>query len=103
MYKGFRIGMILVDLQKAFDTLDHTVLLQKMECIGFNIVIRNGYQVLFVAERELSKILVPRLPQHTSNVNIGCAGKSKHLYSLCDQLLGALIYRNFIILILICF
>ena len=27
--------MILVDLQKTFDSLDHTVPLQKMECIGF--------------------------------------------------------------------
>ena len=35
MDKGFHTEMILVDLQKAFDTLDHTVLLQKMECIGF--------------------------------------------------------------------
>ena len=34
--KGFHIGMILVDLQKAFDTLDHTVLLRKMDYIGFN-------------------------------------------------------------------
>ena len=35
MDKGFHTGMILVDLQKAFDTLDRTVLLQKMECMGF--------------------------------------------------------------------
>ena len=35
MDKRFHTGMILVDLQKAFDTLDHTVLLQEMECIGF--------------------------------------------------------------------
>ena len=35
MDKGFHTGMILVDLQKAFDTLDHTILLQKMDCIGF--------------------------------------------------------------------
>ena len=27
MDKGFHTGMILVDLQKAFDTLDHTILL----------------------------------------------------------------------------
>ena len=35
MDKGFHTGMILVDLQKASDTLNYTVLLQKMECIGF--------------------------------------------------------------------
>ena len=35
MDKGFHTGLILVDLQKAFDTLDHSVLLQKMGCIGF--------------------------------------------------------------------
>ena len=28
---------ILIDLQKTFDTLDHDVLLKKMECIGFKI------------------------------------------------------------------
>ena len=61
--------------------------------------------VLFVAELEFAKILVPRLPQNTSNVNIVCVRKSKQkqLYSLCDQLLGALICLNFIILSLICF
>ena len=35
MDKGFHTGMILVNLQKASGTLDHTVLLQKMEYIGF--------------------------------------------------------------------
>ena len=42
-------------------------------------------QVLFVAELEFLKVLVPRLPQHTSNVNIDCGRKSewsKQLYSL---------------------
>ena len=38
--------------------------------------------VLFAAELELPKILVPRLPQNTSNVNIECEGKSKQLHSL---------------------
>ena len=46
-------------------------------------------RVLFVAELEFWKILVPRLPQNSSNVNIECVRKSKQLYSLCDQLLGA--------------
>ena len=43
MDKGFHIGMILVDLQKAFDTLDHTFL-QKMEYMGFKESIIKWFQ-----------------------------------------------------------
>ena len=35
MDKQMHTGMILVDLQKAFDTLDHGVLLEKMKYFGF--------------------------------------------------------------------
>ena len=59
--------------------------------------------VLFVTKLEFSNTLVSRLPQSFSNVNTECAGKSKQLYFLRDQLLRALIYLHFIILILICF
>ena len=60
-------------------------------------------RVLFVAELECLKILVPSLPQNTSNANIESTEKSKHLYYLCDQLLGALMFLHFIVSILICF
>ena len=33
--KGMMTGMILIDRQKAFDTVDHDVLLQKLYAIGF--------------------------------------------------------------------
>ena len=36
--------MILIDLQKVFDMLDHTVLLQKMECIGFKESVIKWFQ-----------------------------------------------------------
>ena len=35
MDKQMHTGMILVDLQKAFDTLDHGVLLEKTKYFGF--------------------------------------------------------------------
>ena len=39
-------------------------------------------RVLFAAELDFPKMLVPRLPQNTSNVSIGCDRKSKQLSSL---------------------
>ena len=41
-------------------------------------------RVLLAAELEFPKILVPRLPQHTSNVNIECAGKSEWSKQQCS-------------------
>ena len=33
---GKHTGMILIDLQRAFDTLDHLILLDKTNCIDFS-------------------------------------------------------------------
>lgn len=44
--KGFFIGMVLLDLQKAFDTVDHSILKQKLQSIGLgNDIVRwfNSY------------------------------------------------------------
>ena len=43
----------------------------------------NQDQVVFAAELEFLKILIPRLPQNTSNINIECAGI---LIQLCSVL-----------------
>ena len=42
-------------------------------------------RILFAAELEFPKILVPSLPQNSSNVNVKCDGKLKQLYCLCVQ------------------
>ena len=33
--EGLLKGMVLIDLQKAFDTIDYSILLEKMSCLGF--------------------------------------------------------------------
>ena len=33
---GLHTGMILIDLQKAFDTINHKILINKMESLGFS-------------------------------------------------------------------
>ena len=33
---GLLTGMILIDLQKDFDTIDHKILIEKMKCMGFS-------------------------------------------------------------------
>ena len=65
-------------------------------------------RVSFAAELGFEKILVPRLPQHSLNVNIECTRKSAllkqvELLVICDRFPRGLIHLNFIILILICF
>ena len=33
--KSLYTGMVLIDLQKAFDTIDHNIFLKKLKCLGF--------------------------------------------------------------------
>ena len=51
MAKGLYTGIILVYLRKVFDTLDHIILLQKMECFGFKYSVINWFQ-LYLSNRK---------------------------------------------------
>ena len=46
--KGLITGMILIDLQKAFDTIAHDILLQKLYAIGFSKHSVNWFRSYFI-------------------------------------------------------
>ena len=75
-YEFYKVGFTLLQRQNDLRIyLNITAVLNLAGLCDIIIVIRNG---------RYPKILVLRLPQHTSNVNTECAGKLKQLYSLCD-------------------
>ena len=47
---GVYTGMILIDLQKAFDTIDHEILLCKMKFIGFSEKVLDWFKC-YLSER----------------------------------------------------
>ena len=88
LLKSSYISMISIHLQQIFiqnNPLKHSHKKRKDSLEG------SLDRVLIAAELDFPKILIPRLPSGSSNVYTECAGKSKQLYCLCDQLLGALI------------
>ena len=60
--KGQNVGAVLVDLKKAFDTVDHEILLKKLFCLGFRDVsfdwfqsyLSSRFQCSVVGEKESS-------------------------------------------------
>ena len=48
---GLYTGHVLLDLLKAFDAADHNILLQKIEAVGANSAVKNGFKS-YVIERE---------------------------------------------------
>ena len=44
MYKGIHTGMIVIDLQKAFGTLDHRVVLERITWLGFKTSLIKSFE-----------------------------------------------------------
>ena len=66
--KGVVTGMIAIDLQKAFDTIDHEILLNKMSFIGFSEKVINWFRS-YLAHRKFYVFL----ENQTSDVgNLNC-------------------------------
>ena len=43
---GLLTGMILIDLQNAFDTIDHKILIEKNKCMGFSNDVTKWFECL---------------------------------------------------------
>ena len=56
MDKGNYTGMVMIDLQKAFDTVDHDILLNKLKAIGLDDLstswlssyLKNRFQIFLI-------------------------------------------------------
>lgn len=56
MDKGNLTGMILLDLQKAFDTVNHTILIKKLKALGLNISALNWFTSYLSDRKQLVNI-----------------------------------------------
>ena len=51
MDKGLYTRLVLLDLQKAFDTVDHQILLKKLSAVGANNFVVNWFSS-YISERQ---------------------------------------------------
>lgn len=68
MDKGHLVGMVLLDLQKAFDTVNHTILLMKLQAMGLKDSSINWFSS-YLSDR---KQVVEISGTHSSPANISC-------------------------------
>ena len=55
--KGNYVGMVLLDLQMAFDTVDHSILLMKLVAIGLNKDVLRWFPLYLVDHQQLVDVL----------------------------------------------
>ena len=54
--KGNYTGMVLLDLQKAFDTVDHCILINKLQALGFDTCSREWFRSYLTNRKQLVDI-----------------------------------------------
>ena len=54
--KGNLTGMVLLDLQKAFDTVDHCILINKLQALGFDTCSREWFRSYLTNRKQLVDI-----------------------------------------------
>jgi hypothetical protein len=78
MDKSFYVGMVLLDLQKAFDTVDHNILLMKLDAVGFSSDVFHWFSLTYLAVRKWPGLL-------SSSANVSCG-------VLQDSILGPFLF-----------
>lgn len=56
--KGKHVGAVLIDFKKAFDTVDHNILLKKLFCYGFRDVSLDWVQSYLSNKLNLPKLMM---------------------------------------------
>ena len=60
--KGHYVVMVFLDLQKAFDTFDHNILLMKLEALGLNQNVVRWFCSYFLDRQQLVDVSVRSPP-----------------------------------------
>ena len=69
MDNGMYTGLVLLDLQKAFDTVNHQILIKKLEAVGANRVVTNWF-LSYVSDRK-QIVQIKDSVSDTCNMNCG--------------------------------